>query len=647
MGDKRAAVSSDATPPPECVRVVVRVRPSNERERKLQAADESVVAIRPATDPADLPTRMDVKCGQPSVVDSSFNYDAIFGTNASQHDVYGSRSHALLQLSMEVESRGNERTTIIRRAKWDTDVAMTQDRTRELRNINASLSALGNVIAALTDKKRSHIPYRDSKLTRLLQDSLGGNTRTIVIATISPSAAAVEETLSTLQFAERAKQIALNVQVNEVVDDAILLARAQREIQKLKLQLNTEQPNVSAMAQRILSLEAQLELLRAENQQIKAQLAARTSSTDLHPRTAPATNSTAHDQMATFSDSSMTTSLPPPRRLPLSAQGRNQTASRPSGKRSVTAPRTPPSVGGTNQDEGEVVVPDWEQQTQPYLAQLEDIQNERRELETQLEKLKFTHVPEEDDVCPMCHLVIDHHTDAELDQCIDLERRMSTQPTSNPHVARVQTISDGHDATAADATILRFAAPPPVLNQPSLPSIASRPGKSSFGVEPPTPYEHREGSLSSRGSNKAQTLVPVPTKPKPKRNSLPSKLVKAKVNLAKSPYIVKTDKPDENRKEPTVAGVGVGLQNGVRDIGLNISVYTYRYDCWYPCTIVGYDTKRKMHCCLYEYGDKQWAVLRDKKFKVLGRDNETSPPRHPPSPRGKVPSSPHSKNQHT
>ncbi|RHZ15642.1 hypothetical protein DYB31_001983 [Aphanomyces astaci] len=576
MGDKRAAVSSDATPPPECVRVVVRVRPSNERERKLQAADESVVAIRPATDPADLPTRMDVKCGQPSVVDSSFNYDAIFGTNASQHDVYGSRSHALLQLSMEVESRGNERTTIIRRAKWDTDVAMTQDRTRELRNINASLSALGNVIAALTDKKRSHIPYRDSKLTRLLQDSLGGNTRTIVIATISPSAAAVEETLSTLQFAERAKQIALNVQVNEVVDDAILLARAQREIQKLKLQLNTEQPNVSAMAQRILSLEAQLELLRAENQQIKAQLAARTSSTDLHPRTAPATNSTAHDQMATFSDSSMTTSLPPPRRLPLSAQGRNQTASRPSGKRSVTAPRTPPSVGGTNQDEGEVVVPDWEQQTQPYLAQLEDIQNERRELETQLEKLKFTHVPEEDDVCPMCHLVIDHHTDAELDQCIDLERRMSTQPTSTPHVARVQTISDGHDATAADATILRFAAPPPVLNQPSLPSIASRPGKSSFGVEPPTPYEHREGSLSSRGSNKAQTLVPVPTKPKPKRNSLPSKLVKAKVNLAKSPYIVKADKPDENRKEPTVAGVGVGLQNGVRDIGLNISVYTYR-----------------------------------------------------------------------
>ncbi|KAF0705698.1 hypothetical protein AaE_014403 [Aphanomyces astaci] len=89
MGDKRAAVSSDATPPPECVRVVVRVRPSNERERKLQAADESVVAIRPATDPADLPTRLDVKCGQPSVVDSSFNYDAIFGTNASQHDVYG------------------------------------------------------------------------------------------------------------------------------------------------------------------------------------------------------------------------------------------------------------------------------------------------------------------------------------------------------------------------------------------------------------------------------------------------------------------------------------------------------------------------------------------------------------------------------
>ena len=58
---------------------------------------------------------------------------------------------------------------------------------KETTRINLSLSALGNVISALVDGKSSHIPYRDSKLTRLLQASLGGNTQTIMIATISPA----------------------------------------------------------------------------------------------------------------------------------------------------------------------------------------------------------------------------------------------------------------------------------------------------------------------------------------------------------------------------------------------------------------------------------------------------------------------------
>lgn len=58
---------------------------------------------------------------------------------------------------------------------------------KEAAKINLSLSALGNVISALVDGKTQHIPYRDSKLTRLLQDSLGGNTKTIMIAAVSPA----------------------------------------------------------------------------------------------------------------------------------------------------------------------------------------------------------------------------------------------------------------------------------------------------------------------------------------------------------------------------------------------------------------------------------------------------------------------------
>ena len=80
-------------------------------------------------------------------------------------------------------------------------------RLKEAVKINLSLSALGNVISALVDSKSGHIPYRDSKLTRLLQDSLGGNTKTVMIAALSPSDNNYEETLSTLRYATRAKSI--------------------------------------------------------------------------------------------------------------------------------------------------------------------------------------------------------------------------------------------------------------------------------------------------------------------------------------------------------------------------------------------------------------------------------------------------------
>ena len=77
-------------------------------------------------------------------------------------------------------------------------VGSTGDRLKEATKINLSLSALGNVISALVDGKSKHIPYRDSKLTRLLQDSLGGNTKTLMIACLSPADNNYDETLSTL-----------------------------------------------------------------------------------------------------------------------------------------------------------------------------------------------------------------------------------------------------------------------------------------------------------------------------------------------------------------------------------------------------------------------------------------------------------------
>ena len=101
-------------------------------------------------------------------------------------------------------------------------------------SINSSLHCLGNVIAALSSTTRTHVPYRDSKLTRLLQDSLGGNTRTIVMACIAPTALHAAETVSTLQFADRAKSVMLRVKANTIVDDKELLSRAHAEIARLK-----------------------------------------------------------------------------------------------------------------------------------------------------------------------------------------------------------------------------------------------------------------------------------------------------------------------------------------------------------------------------------------------------------------------------
>lgn len=131
--------------------------------------------------------------------------------------------------------------------KWDVKQDMEEVRVCEMTNINVSLYTLGRVIAALSTPnshgdggtRKLHIPYRDSKLTRLLQDSLGGNTRTRIIATLSPAQQCLDETISTLRFADRAKQVMAFVRVNEhrPVDQA-LVQRLQAEVKHLKEMLH-------------------------------------------------------------------------------------------------------------------------------------------------------------------------------------------------------------------------------------------------------------------------------------------------------------------------------------------------------------------------------------------------------------------------
>ena len=108
-------------------------------------------------------------------------------------------------------------------------------RLEEAKNINKSLTMLGSVITALTDGKSMHIPYRDSKLTRVLQDSLGGNSKTSLIVTCSPSPFNEAETLSTLRFGVRAKSIKNKPKVNReytIGELKLMLAKVNEEIIK-------------------------------------------------------------------------------------------------------------------------------------------------------------------------------------------------------------------------------------------------------------------------------------------------------------------------------------------------------------------------------------------------------------------------------
>ena len=135
-----------------------------------------------------------------------------------------------------VDLAGSERVNV---------TGATGKRLEESKSINQSLSALGNVIGALTQpKNRTHIPYRDSKLTRILEDSLGGNCKTTMIAMISPSYDSFNESLSTLKFATRAKKVKNEAKINEDMDNKALLRKYELELKKLRALLETKQQNV-------------------------------------------------------------------------------------------------------------------------------------------------------------------------------------------------------------------------------------------------------------------------------------------------------------------------------------------------------------------------------------------------------------------
>jgi hypothetical protein len=159
-----------------------------------------------------------------------------------------SRSHTVLTINIEQRLAGNasSNTTFgrtLRSKLLMVDLAGSERvrrtvskgaRLSEAKSINTSLSALGNVIAALAEQNATHVPYRDSKLTRLLQDSLGGNAATALIATIGPAAVNYGETLSTLLFAQRCMAVKITPIPHEEIDYAEMCAKLQSQINAME-----------------------------------------------------------------------------------------------------------------------------------------------------------------------------------------------------------------------------------------------------------------------------------------------------------------------------------------------------------------------------------------------------------------------------
>lgn len=226
----------------------------------LEIYNEKVVDLLSIGEPRTLVIVEDIQKGiqvpgltEFEITDSNIAYNLVLEGNkkrvraATSANEFSTRSHAILQLSLEKTETGEKflsKLSLIDLAGSERgSVSENSRRMVEGANINRSLLALGNCINILSEEKKrgQHVPYRDSKLTRLLKDSLGGNTRTVMIACISKSFTAYEETLNTLRYAQRASlittKISKSVKELDINDYKLLIKNLNLEIENLKSQI--------------------------------------------------------------------------------------------------------------------------------------------------------------------------------------------------------------------------------------------------------------------------------------------------------------------------------------------------------------------------------------------------------------------------
>ncbi|KAI4376074.1 hypothetical protein MLD38_013868 [Melastoma candidum] len=188
---------------------------------------------------------------------------------SNNFNLLSSRSHTIFTLMIESSAPGDEYDGVIFSQLNLIDLAGSESsktettglRRKEGSYINKSLLTLGTVIGKLSEGKASHVPYRDSKLTRLLQSSLSGHGHVSLICTVTPASSNMEETHNTLKFASRAKRVEIFASRNKIIDEKSLIKKYQKEITNLKQELDQLRSGmvVGVSHEEILNLRQQLE----------------------------------------------------------------------------------------------------------------------------------------------------------------------------------------------------------------------------------------------------------------------------------------------------------------------------------------------------------------------------------------------------
>ncbi|KAK4345415.1 hypothetical protein RND71_035591 [Anisodus tanguticus] len=188
---------------------------------------------------------------------------------SNNFNLFSSRSHTIFSLMIESSAHGDEYDGVIFSQLNLIDLAGSESsktettglRRKEGSYINKSLLTLGTVIGKLSEGKACHVPYRDSKLTRLLQTSLSGHGHVSLICTLTPASSNMEETHNTLKFASRAKRVEIYASRNQIIDEKSLIKKYQREISCLKQELDQLRRGmlIGVNHEEVLNLRQQLE----------------------------------------------------------------------------------------------------------------------------------------------------------------------------------------------------------------------------------------------------------------------------------------------------------------------------------------------------------------------------------------------------